>query len=607
MLVTAIILLLIYIVFIVFRLGLIERIPLALGTVSLEQIPKLSARKYGTKILFTTDTPVNWTLPQLKQDYTNNTTWSAIRIEKTITFLSLLIKPLINSGDRVAICKTNHLDIHFFMQAIIRAGGIACPMNNKFVAQHCQPYLNHTGCKVLVSDSITLGRILQEGGNLGNVEKIILAEKRNILNDDKQQKLMALLAKIEELQLLFLEDCEASDDNIVNAEKRSSEDIFYLVHSSGTTGFPKAVVLKNGAQAYAVKGWLCYVHVSRFFDKAFLAVPNNHQAVILTFNSSLLMGFRVHWESGYDQYTFNPDKVMGQLADEQFTGFFGFPIAYTLLKETPLDKYSKNKIRFWASTADASHEVIQRLFVQYGAAFKALGIPLDGSIFMDAQGSSEVGTPSVLRYITRFTTKFERRIGKPGSIPFCPKVRIRINGDRLAKDGETGKLEVKGKTLFGGYWSNEEKTKEAFTDGWFFTGDVARKSPDGHIIQLDRLVDVIQTSYGEVYSLPIEEKIHKHPAVFDACVYGAYQSDGTSLPAVAIALRKGHNLSGDELLRALNATLTEKEQLHSCTIMPWSEFPIGVTGKTLKRVFRENSKLLHQVTQQKASKLFLTD
>ena len=73
----------------------------------------------------------------------------------------------------------------------------------------------------------------------------------------------------------------------------------YLVHSSGTTGFPKAVILRNGAQSHAVRGWLCYVHLSRTRDRGYVAVPNNHQAVILTFNSSLLFGLPVHWDSSY--------------------------------------------------------------------------------------------------------------------------------------------------------------------------------------------------------------------------------------------------------------------------------------------------------------------
>jgi long-chain acyl-CoA synthetase len=74
-------------------------------------------------------------------------------------------------------------------------------------------------------------------------------------------------------------------------------------------------------------------------------------------------------------------------------------------------------------------------------------------------------------------------------------------------------------------------TQRAFRGEWLFTGDVAYRAADGHFIQLDREVDVIHTHFGDVYTLLMEEKIHNHPAIFDACVYGERQLDGTMLPA----------------------------------------------------------------------------
>ena len=95
------------------------------------------------------------------------------------------------------------------------------------------------------------------------------------------------------------------------------------------------------------------------------------------------------------------------------------------------------------------------------------------------------------------------------------------------------------KTVFKKYWKDPQLTAKSFTSGWFFTGDVACTDKYKNIIQLDREIDVIHTENGDVYSLPIEEKIHKHRAVFDACVYGGFQQNGFQLPCAAIALRSG--------------------------------------------------------------------
>lgn len=583
-----------YLLFITLRLGLIERTVLALQSIRLEKIPNIAADRYKDKLIFTCDHSTKWSLPFHQNRYTNPTAWSALRMKETIDYLSTVIHPLINPGDRVAIFKYNHLDTHFFIQAVIRAGGTACPLNDKFAAKHVEPYLEHLDCTLLLTDSDTLSRILNEGGSIGAVPRVILTESKDE-GLKEQQQVRIYLGKDKHVQLLFLEELLLNIEQPMIAVERRKEEVLYLVHSSGTTGFPKAVMLKNGAQSHAVKSWLCYVHLSRHFDKGYLAVPNNHQAVILTFNSTLLMGLPVHWSSKYDEYTFEAEKVLKTLSTEHYTGFFAFPVAYTLLKEIPLEKYSLKSMRFWVSTADASHEIIQRRFVKVGSAFKSLGIPVEGAVYMDAQGSSEVGTPSVLRYITPFTKKFERRIGRPGSTPLGPRIRIRNERGTLVGKSETGKLEVKGKTVFAGYWKDPERTAEAFTGEWFFTGDVARYSPDGHIVQLDRLVDVIHTEKGDVYSLLIEEKIHKHPALFDACVFGAYQEDGSQLPAIAVALRDGFVYSEDGLLEELNALLDKAERLHHCCIIDWRDFPIGVTGKTLKRVFRERSKELIKV------------
>ncbi|HWH68852.1 MAG TPA: class I adenylate-forming enzyme family protein [Candidatus Sulfotelmatobacter sp.] len=582
-----------YLAFVAYKLGLFERIALALRPVSLDTIMDRAARSYGNRVLFTTDRAPAWRIASLEAKYPHPLQWSALRLLETADLVGTVLRRHVLRGARIAILKQNHLDIHVFIQAAVRADYIACPINGKFAAHHVAPYLDHLGAALLVSDVATLLRISREGGSFGCVKKILLAEHREAVPGTAQKELLALFAEAcTSVELLWLEEEAAGVSSVLAPVPRSAEALLYLVHSSGTTGFPKAVMLKNSAQSYAVRGWLCYVQVSRRFDKAFLAVPNNHQAVILTFNACLLMGLRVHWHSHYDQHSFDAHAVLRQLAEERYTGFFGFPVVYTQLKEIDPFRYNLSRMRFWASTADASHEVVQRHFVGCGAAFRSVGLPWEGSVYMDAQGSSEVGTPSVVRYITRFTRRFDRRIGKPGSTPLGPQIRIRTEDGTPARRGEPGRLEVKGATLFAGYWRDTTRTAQAFTDGWFFTGDVALRHRDGHLVQLDRLVDVIATNRGPVYSLPIEEKIHHHPAVFDACVYGHRQPDGSQLPAIAVALRPGFSYTGEKLLGELNKMLAPQQQLQSCILMPWSEFPIGVTGKTLKRAFRERSEAL---------------
>ncbi len=589
-----------YLAFVAVRVGVHQRSVLALGSISLDTVPDRAARMYGDKPLFTCDTPVRWDVPALTGRYPDATKWNACRIASTAAFLaSMLIEVIgVRRGDRVAIFKENHFDIHLLHVSVVRAGGVACTINGKFSADDLEPYLKNLGSKVLISDVVTLRRVLSAGGTFGDARTIVVAEKKS---DAAQAELLDVLTALApNVEVIWIEDALRTAAHGSSPVARGRDAPLYLVHSSGTTGFPKAVILTNRAQSHAVRGWLCYVHISRTTDKGYMAVPNNHQAVILTFYGLLLLGVPVHWTCAYDRDGFDAEVVVRELAAGGFTGFFGFPITYTQLARVNIGAHDLSRMRVWASTADASHEAIQRRFVAVGGAFRNLGMPMTGSVYLDAQGSSEVGTPSVLRYITRFTKHFERRIGRPGSTPFGPKVRVVGANGRVVARGEAGRLEVKGKTVFAGYWNNHSLTFGAICDEWFFTGDLVRQERDGHLIQLDREADVIRTPAGPVYSLLIEEKIHKHSAVFDTCVYGARQPDGSQLPVAAIALRPASecHMTPAELKDELNATLTAEEQLARIDIMDWNEFPIGITGKTLKRVFRSRTETNHSQERQ---------
>jgi long-chain acyl-CoA synthetase len=575
-----------YLLFVAWRLGVHQRLPLALGRISLEGIPDRAARRHGERPLFTTGEPCAWNVPALCSRYPDPRVWSAARIRSTIALLARMLTDRfdIQRGERVAILKTNHLDVQVLIAAVVRAGGVACPINGRFAAKDLGPYLSNIGAKLLIADVATLDRLLEERADLGPVQRVVIADHREPA--DARGTAMTALLGTTRVEAIWIEEALQGIVEEAAAVPRSESEPLYLVHSSGTTGFPKAVTLRNGPQSHAVRGWLCYVHLSRTMDRGYLAVPTNHQAVILTFNSLLLLGLRTHWIGPYDRHGFEPDRVVRELKEGGFTGFFGFPVTYTQLKEVDLADAALGRMRFWASTADATHEAITRRFVTLGGAFRSVGIPIPGSVFLDAQGSSEVGTPSVLRYVTRFTRRFARRIGRPGSTPFGPEIRITDPAGQPVLRGGVGRLEVKGRTVFDSYWNDADLTAQVIRDGWFFTGDVARFERDGHVVQLDREVDVIHTRSGDVYSLPIEEMLHFHPAVFDICVYGARQADGSQLPAACVALRQQAAVDSTSLLRELNERLPQGWQLCRLDLRDWSDFPMGVTGKTLKRIFR---------------------
>jgi len=577
-----------YMLFVLVRLGVHQRLPLVLRPVPVDQIIDRAARIHADRPLFTCDTPAEWSVPALLSRYPDETQWTARRIKATTGVVAAcLCEAGVRPGDRVAILKRNHFDIQIFSAAIIRAGGIACPMNGQFAAHDVRPYLEVLGSRLLITDAATLSRIVAGAASVAGVQRVILTTRRE---DSGEWAVAGAPGRLGPgVQIVWLEEALEGMVRELPNVPRDPTDTLYLVHSSGTTGFPKAVTLTNAAQSHAVRGWLCYVHLSRTYDRGLVAVPNNHQAVILTFNSALLLGVPVHWTGACSRDDVSAEAVARELAAGRYTAFFAFPLVYTLLKEVDWARYDISRMRVWASTADAAHMAVQRVFVQHGRAFKSLGLPLRGSIYLDAQGSSEVGTPSVIRYVSAYTRRFDRRVGRPGSNPLGPEIRITGPDGAVVRRGQPGRLEVRGLTLFAGYWNNDGLTSQAMHGDWFFTGDIVRQERDGNLIQLDREVDVIHSAEGPVYSLLIEERLHTHPAVFDICVYGARQADGSQRPAAAVALRAGARISAQELTVQLNGLLGETDRLACAEIIEWKDFPIGITGKTLKRVFRERT------------------
>ena len=320
-----------YLTFVAVRVGLHQRTVLVLGPISLDTIPDRAARMYGNKPLFTCDTPVRWDVPALTGQYRNTTEWSAYRIASTTAYLSRQVSrklwvytcrsrcdlqgesfrhPLASSE-----CRQSGWDcVHYQWQ--VQCG------SPRPVSQEPRFEDRHIGCRYTASRA-KCRRDVRRCSHCCSCRR----EERDVAQAESQR---LLAAKSLNLEVIWIEDALKTIAHGSGIRvPRGKDEPLYLVHSSGTTGPPKAVILKNRAQSHAVRGWLCYVHVSRNRDKGYMAVPNNHQAVILTFHGLLLLGVPVHWTCAYDREGFDAEMVLRQLAAGGFTGFFGFPITYT--------------------------------------------------------------------------------------------------------------------------------------------------------------------------------------------------------------------------------------------------------------------------------------
>jgi acyl-coenzyme A synthetase/AMP-(fatty) acid ligase len=567
------------------KLGFPERLRLLLGGIDgVHNVVDQAAARHGDRTLVEVESPLSWKVPadkvRVAQD--QEQAWSAVRVQQTVALLGGALKKFANPamGDRVIIYKENAFDLFLFAAAAIRIGGIAAPVNGKLASESFGRYVSHLGAKVIVSDLATLERLVTDDVKFPGVELIIVADAAA----DGKDGAVTELAKLPDgPRVLGLQWMLAQQVEPAKTVERGPDDPIYIVHTSGTTGFPKGVILLVRGLTQSLKATLMFNMVSRK-DLSYFCVPFNHQVTNLYIFTTLSIGLRVIMSS-----EFQAQRVLETLSRRRVTIYFGFPITYAQLLAEDLSKYDLDAMRIWGATADASHEVHQRPLVQKGSFLRQLGIPRSGSLFVDGLGSSEVGIAALLRIVGPWTKQFGRRVGRPVPI-FGPQVRV-VDADwKPVPDGEPGRFVIKGPCMFGGYWNAHDKLLSSSQDGWWFTGDIVIRQRDGEFVHLDREVDVISHKQGVSYTLLMEEEVLKHPAVFDTTVFALTQADGKVVPAAAVALKNGADETDAERLRLeLNEKLPEKDWLAELKVTRWNEFPIGVTGKTLKRVFRAGS------------------
>lgn len=560
-----------YVLFVLARLGFPGRLALlATWNNRMDLVLEEGVRRYGDRILIRLVSPLAWTDQQC---------WSARDLLKRADQLSGCFAHLsIGVGDRVAIYKSNEIDYFICSVAAFRLGAIAVPMNANVDAGIAARYLERMGTKLLVSDLEAWQRLQVHSPA---IERVVLTDIAGAPAAKDVYSLSELLSQ----QL-----------PVPAPVPRGPSDPLYIVHTSGTTGTPKGVILKSEGLAQSLRSIVLFNLVSPR-DLACFALPLNHQVSHLYLHGALLMGVPCILNRELDAH-----PLLRQIEEHKPSVFFGFPITYTRLLAAGAETLPLSSIRIWGTTADASHEVQQRALVVKGSFFRRLGIPLDGSLFVDGLGSSEVGIAALLRITTPWTRRFGRRVGR--RTPLGPRIKIADRHGNPVSKGQAGLLMIKGKSMFDGYWNAHDTLYAATRDGWWCTGDVLCNAEDGELIHLDREVDVMHTKNGPVYTLPMEEVVLKHPSVLDTSVFGVRPfPDAEQVPAAVVALRSDQvDIDAEELLLELNGRLSAPQQLAYLWIIAWQDFPIGATGKTLKRRLRERYEtLLHSFNGNKSS------
>jgi acyl-coenzyme A synthetase/AMP-(fatty) acid ligase len=468
-------------------------------------------------------------------------------------------------GGRVAIFKTNGPDYFFLALAVIRAGGIAVPMNSGMERGPLSRYLAHCQAAMIVTDAWTFRARQLDPADFPTVRVWLFAGPAPSIDATVVELDPALERASEAPQVTDL----APHDEVL------------LVHTSGTTGVPKGVVCTSGSLVRGIKGHYAGEPLPTSTRTA-VAGHFNHLVYQVGLFSSLLANLPVWTLSRHE-----PKHVLDTLERERIHIFFAFPDIYLRMLEMGLDGHDLGSMRIWMATADTSHEPHMEVFCRKGALLRLFGKPVVRSLFIEGLGSSEIGFAALMRIFFPFGRPRLRRMVGWRAIA-GPRVRIVDDEWRTLPAGRIGRLAVKGPTLFKGYWNAPEMLEHVTRDGWWWTGDIAYRDRLGRFYHLDRATDVIATAEGPVYTLPAEEMLHAYPGVSEAVVFGVPADDRTAVPVAVINQLPGAVVDVQACREWVNLRLRLPIGLRDIVAVEPGDIPRGLTGKVLKRVMRDS-------------------
>jgi acyl-CoA synthetase (AMP-forming)/AMP-acid ligase II len=355
--------------------------------------------------------------------------------------------------------------------------------------------------------------------------------------------------------------------------RQDERDIAWIIYTSGTTGMPKGAMISHrnlfaslfNAQV-SVPGEPperpCYLFPFPLCHIAGHAVLGQH-----------LAGHPVALMTAYD-----PEAWMRMVDEHRVTGTALAPTMINMLLEHPaIDRYDLGSLQglaYGASSIPAS--VLRRAMARFGPVFtQGFGMTeLSGNVIFMTKADhvrAARGEPGLLQ-----------AAGRVGALA---DVRIVDDAGRDCAPGEPGEIVVRGDQVLTGYWNRPDADAEAFRDGWFHTGDMARRDEEGFVYIVDRKKDMIVSGAENVYPREVEEVLFAHEAVAEAAVFGLPDEHWGERVAAAI-VRRGDGAVGEAELDALcRERLAGYKRPRAWFFV--DAIPKNVSGKVLKRALRD--------------------
>lgn len=499
--------------------------------------------------------------PAPTSHYRREITWNVFN-EKANRFANLLLSRGVRKGDKIGILLMNCLEWLPIYFGILKSGALAVPLNFRYSSDEIEYCLDKADVDILIFGAEFIGRVEE------------IAEK------------------ISEHRLLFYygENCptfaENYNDLAANCPSTSpaipltDEDDAAIYFSSGTTGFPKAILHNHESLMQSCR--VEQKHHGQTKEDVFLCIPPlYHTGAKMHWFGSLISGSKAVLLKGT-----KPEYILDAVSREKCT------IVWLLVPwaQDILEALDSGRLKL------QNYELSQWRLMHIGAQ------PVPPSLikhwkdyFPNHQYDTNYGlSESIGPGAIHLGVENIRKVGAIGIPGYGWEAKIIGEDGQEVAQGEVGELCLKGPGVMTCYYKDPEATDEVLKDGWLLTGDMAKQDPDGFYFLVDRKKDVIISGGENLYPVQIEDFIRGLNAVHDVAVIGLPDKRLGEIAAAIIELKPGQ-------------TCTEQDVENFCLGLPrykrprkiiFDKIPRNPTGKIEKPVLRERYKVNRLVEEE---------
>ena len=485
-----------------------------------------------------------------KEPYRREITWSVFD-EKANRFANMLIGRGIKKGEKVGILMMNCLEWLPIYFGVLKTGAIAVPFNFRYSSDEILYCAKLAEIDVLVFGPEFVGRIED-------------------IADELMQK--RLLIYVGENCPAFADDYNTLANNCSSRKPKISitdDDYGAIYFSSGTTGFPKAILHKHRSLTHSCK--VEQNHHGQQRDDVFLCIPPlYHTGAKMHWFGSLLSGSKAVLLKGT-----KPEFILDAVSKEKCT------IVWLLVPwaQDILEAIDSGRVKL------EDYELSQWRLMHIGAqpVPKSL-IKRWKEIFPNHQYDTNYGlSESIGPGCVHLGVENINKVGCIGKAGYGWETDIVDENGRPVKQGEVGELIVKGPGVMEEYYNDPKATAEVLKDGWLYTGDMAMTDEDGFILLVDRKKDVIISGGENLYPVQIEDFIRTNQAVHDVAVIGIPDKRLGEVSCAIIELKEGCSMTEDEM-NEFCLKLPRYKRPHKII---FADIPRNPTGKIEKPKLRE--------------------